>query len=69
MGINLEVEMKVEGGHRREESRVFHHDLLSPLGMRAENEERLSRRSLQSWARNGVWIWRMESRICSSLSA
>jgi hypothetical protein len=34
------VERKVEGGHRREESRVFHHDLLSPLGMSTENKQR-----------------------------
>lgn len=34
------MERKVEGGHRREESRVFHHDLLSPLGMSTENKQR-----------------------------
>lgn len=29
-----------EGVHRKKESRVSHHDLLSPLGIGAESEER-----------------------------
>lgn len=33
-------EGRADGVHRREEIRVFHQDLLSPLGMWAEGEER-----------------------------
>ena len=32
--------MRTDSIHRRNENRVFHQDLLSPLGMRAENKER-----------------------------
>lgn len=35
---------------------MFHHDLLSPLGMRAENEERLSRRSATELG----WEWGLD---------
>lgn len=43
-------------GPRREESRVFHPDLLSPLGMRAEKEERLSRRPATKLG----WEWGLD---------
>lgn len=60
MGIGLEEE---RGGYVRKENRVFLQDLLSLLGLGAENEGEHSRRSCtDSGLRQGIEFRGMEGR-------